>query len=193
MTPVLRTFFCSPWDQQSPSYIGTIEAMSVREAAGKYVLETQRVLMSVGGTVDIRVHGEGEPEPHRVNVWYDAEGIHAKVYGPETDSASEAIENMMEPLPPSANEVSEAGIMTISEKRGVYVDPDLRIENPIVPNGPPHPWLVFRVFYGNEEDPILVVDRSFAGALKRSEDAGLEVQAISRVDFVGGVERMDLF
>ena len=198
MTPELRTFFVSVISEDTPpgtvsGHIGTVIAPSVKAAAGMYVIQTQAPAMFVDGVnVELRVQGEGKPNYERVTCWSEKGVIHARVHGP--DSASDAIENMMEPRPPIVNEVSEAGTMTnFEKKREVYVDPDLRVDSPIVPFEPPHPWMVFRVFYGNEEDPILVVDVSFEGALKKAEAVGLEVKAISLVDFVGGVERVDLF
>ena len=85
--------------------------------------------------------------------------------------------------------------MTNSEKRReVYVDPDLRVENPIVPFGPPHPWMIFRVYSSDDiSGPTLVLAVSFEAALKKAEERGLLVQSIARVDFDDCVERMSDF
>lgn len=200
-TPSLRIFFVSVWREPNDPPVNTalIEAPSVREAAGLYILQTQEPIpMALGGTVDLRVQEKGSPDFDfdRVTCWTDKDGIHARVQREETDSASEAIDNMMTPLDPYANEVSEAGTMTNSRKKPeVYVDPDLHVENTIVPFPPPHPWTVFRIYSGDSElQPTLVLAMSFEEALKKAEDRGLLVRSIGRVDFEDtGVEMLSDF
>lgn len=175
----LRTFFVSVIPENTPpgtvsGHIGTVIAPSVKEAAGMYILQTRSPIpMALGGTVDLRVQEEGKPDFDRVTCWTDAEGLQVKVYGRETDSVSEAIDNMMEPLTPSASEVSEEGKMTISQ---------------------PHPWTVFRVYCDDDIlGPTLVLAMSFGEALGKAEERGLHVKSIARVDFEGFVEKVSDF
>ena len=87
----------------------------------------------------------------------------------EPDSASKTIDNMMKPLPPFVNEVSEPVTMTIS---------------------PPHPWNIYRV-YGVAEDPergVLVLAMSLAGAEQKVHERAWTATSISKAEMEDGIE-----
>jgi hypothetical protein len=173
-TPSVRTYFVSALHDDGNTVVGdisTVEAPSPKEAAAMYVLQTQSPIpLALGGHIELRVQGEGEPNFDRVTVWTDKDGINARVY--DKDSASEAIDNMMKPLPPPASVVSEPPTMTISA---------------------PHPWMIFRVYSGGGNEPMLVAAMSMEEALKKAKREGVTVYSIHHVLFHDGVERMDDF
>ena len=76
----------------------------------------------------------------------------------------------MKPMPPFVNEVSEPVTMTIS---------------------PPHPWMIFRVYSGQGNEPMLVLAMSMEEALKKAERGGYTVKSIHHVLFVDGVETLE--
>lgn len=161
-----KTFYVQLWDSlHAPGYILGVEMKTPEDAAIQFVRQNPHHAPTVlHGSTYFRVQEEGSPKYVQVQVALGKDQYVARVEK-EYDTR---------------------------ETSRVFFRDDYGRDIPVPTISPPHLWTVFRVFYGNEEDPILVIDVSFEAALKKAENAGLEVQAISRVDFVEGVERMDV-
>lgn len=171
-------YLVRPWDE--PEGASTLQSPSPSKAALEWVERYRRVpitlcvkdlddgqVLKVEVGFNIRVEPISAPKEEYEE--YDAEKWGPNVFDSEPDSASDAIDDMMKPLPPVVNEVSEPITMTIS---------------------PPHPWSIYRV-YGVADDPergVLVLAMSFAAAEQKVHERGWTATSISKAEMEDEIE-----